>query len=182
MSSGVGQAILPIAGAAVGFMAGGPAGAAMGLQLGGAASGVMNSGSGGTTVSPTSTTSPQIVSGPGMGGTNLDALDKTWASPQVNAQMTPTTNAASTSVPGSGSKSPGGTGSMGAGDYASLASMGLSAMGAASKAKRDQELADAQIWQARNPLAGTVVRGPDPDIVQTSLGGFPSVNGGFVRY
>jgi hypothetical protein len=184
MSSGMGQAILPIAGAIVGGVATmSPAGAMAGYSIGSGLSGAMG-GQGGTL--PGASSNPQsLVTGPGFGDftTHPDSLDKTWASPQVDAQMTNVGNAAQTaSAPGAASKAPSGAGSMGMGDYASLASMGMQAVAAASKAKRDQELTDAAIWKAKNPLAGTVVQGPNPQNVATNMGGFPTVGGGFVKY
>jgi hypothetical protein len=118
--------------------------------------------------------------GPSGSATHPDALDRTWDSPQVNAQMTPAGNAAQAkamALPGAP-----GAASKGMGDYASLASMGMQAVAAASKAKRDQEMADAAIWKAKNPLAGVVVQGPKPDSVPTNMGNFPTVGSGFVKY
>jgi hypothetical protein len=180
--------ILPIAGAVIGGVATmSPAGAMAGYSIGSGLSGAMGGGGGGgTSYQPGGTNAtPMIATGPNSAVNNPDTLDRTWDSVQVNAPMTEVGNKAAAfhqNAVGAGGKGPSTTGGMGAGDYASLANMGLSAMGAASKAKRDQELADAAIWAQRNPLAGQVVGGPKPEMVGTSMGGFPTVGSGFVRY
>lgn len=171
MSGGM-SSIAPIAGAAVGFMAGGPAGAALGLQLGGAAGGLMGGGSSGTSGQLGSQNQQVVTAADNPFDEAYGKKEPTGNMPSKIQDMNLPTN---TQVPGSANKSATDTGL----GYASTA---MQALAAAQSAQQQKELIESEIasrkW--RNP---TIVNGPSGINPSTSMGGgFPSIGGGFMKY